>query len=385
MKKEMKKILLMSVALSSGFMASAQQGYTIKGQIGKLNKPAMAYLIVNNDGKNKVDSVFLQNGRFEFKGSTPSPTEANIWLRHTAVMPIKGPQTMDAKGLILGNENITITGADSVKTAVLKGSSLTDENDKVDRFLHPIYEKYKVLEAEFRAQPEAKKQDAAYVQTLEDRAKVIASEILAAKLSYVREHPDKYMAVMALNSTLAPGFDAIAMEKVFLGINENMRNSFLGKKVAARIASTKKTQEGVEAPDFSQTDTDGKMVKLSDYRGKYVLLDFWASWCAPCRRENPNLIKAYAQYHAKGFEILGVSLDKPADREKWLKAITDDKLVWKQLSDLQGWDNAAGKLYEVTAIPMNFLIDPSGKIVAKDLRGQVLNDKLKNLFGSDSK
>ena len=385
MKNEMKKILFTGLALAMPFLAVAQQGYTIKGQIGKLNKPAMAYLIINNDGKGKLDSSAIVNGRFEFKGSIPSPTDANIRIRHTAANVNVGENTNDLKAIILGNENISLVAKDSISKAVVTGSTLTDESKKVDEYLRPLYEKYKVLEDEFRAQPEAKKQDRAYVQTLEDRAKAIGVEITAAKLKYVKENPDKYMAVMALNSTLAPGFDAIAMEKVFNSINENMRNSFLGKKVAARIASTKKTQEGVEAADFSQMDVDGKVIKLSDYRGKYVLLDFWASWCAPCRRENPNLIKTYGQYHDKGFEILGVSLDKPADREKWIKAIADDKLVWKQVSDLRGWENEAAKLYEVTAIPMNFLIDPSGKIIAKYLRGAALDEKLKTLFAGQAK
>ena len=163
-------------------------------------------------------------------------------------------------------------------------------------------------------------------------------------------------------------------------LNENLRNSYLGKQTEEKIKIVMKTQEGVDAADFSQPDKDGKMVKLSDYRGKYVLLDFWASWCAPCRRENPNLIKAYAKYKGKGFEILGVSLDKAADKAKWLKAIEDDKLTWKQVGDMKGWDNAAGMLYEVKAIPMNFLIDPSGKIIAKYLRGEELDKKLAELF-----
>lgn len=386
MKKEMKKILFTGLALSLPFIAAAQKGYTIKGQIGKLDKPAKAFLIINDNGKVKVDSVMIVNSKFEFKGSTPSPTDANIRIRHTLDKNSGAAPKKDAKSFLLDNENISfVTSTDSISKAVITGSTLTDESVKVDNYLRPVYDQYQKLDDEFKSQPEAKKQDKDYIKTLEARAKVIADEIVAAKLKYVKENPDQYMSVMALNSTLAPGFDAIAAEKVFLGINENLRNSYLGKKVAERIASTKKTQDGVEAPEFSQTDVDGKIVKLSDYRGKYVLVDFWASWCAPCRRENPNLIKAYDQYHAKGFEILGVSLDKPADREKWLKAIADDKLIWKQVSDLKGWENAAAKLYEVTAIPMNFLIDPDGKIIAKELRGQVLSDKLKSLFGDNSK
>jgi len=386
MKKEMKKILFTGLALSLPFIAAAQKGYIIKGQIGKLDKPAKAFLIINENGNTKVDSVMIVKGKFEFKGSTPSPTDANVMIRHNFNKNSGAAPKRDSKSFLLDNENISfVTPTDSISKALITGSTLTEESGKVDSYLQPLYDRYRKLDDEFKSQPEAKKQDKDYVKTLEERAKVIGDEIVAAKLKYVKENPDKYMSVMALNSTLAPGFDAIAAEKIFLGINENLRNTYLGKKVALRIASTKKTQDGVEAPEFSQTDVDGKIVKLSDYRGKYVLVDFWASWCAPCRRENPNLTKAYDQYHAKGFEILGISLDKPTDREKWLKAIADDKLIWKQVSDLKGWDNAVAKLYEVTAIPMNFLIDPNGKIVAKELRGEALNNKLKSIFESNSK
>lgn len=147
-----------------------------------------------------------------------------------------------------------------------------------------------------------------------------------------------------------------------------------------RIALVKKTSEGVEAQDFTQPDVDGKPVKLSDYRGKYVLIDFWASWCAPCRRENPNLVRSYAKYQKKGFEILGVSMDKAADKSKWLKAIQDDGLTWRQVGDLKGWENEAGAMYDVKAIPMNFLVDPNGKIIAKYLRGEELDKKLAEIF-----
>ncbi|MBT2560207.1 AhpC/TSA family protein [Pedobacter sp. ISL-68] len=382
----MKKILLTSLVAVCSLVVSAQTGYVIKGQIGKLGKPAKAYLLINKEGKQILDSTNLVNGFFTFKGSVTSPLEATLRLKHDLAVDTPGKRVkIDGISIILGNENIIITGKDSLKTAVIKGSSLTDESRKVDDYLRPFYAKYEGLNKEFAAQPESKKQDSQYIQDLEKRAKQIEKEIFDAKMAYIKENPTKYMAMMALNSTLGPGFDAIEMEKVFQNLSPDLKESYFGKQVADRIATFKKTQEGVDATDFSQPDVDGKMVKLSDYRGKYVLIDFWASWCAPCRRENPNLVKAYEQYKAKGFEILGVSMDKATDKVKWLKAIQDDKLSWKQVGDLKGWDNEAGVLYEVKAIPSNFLIDPSGKIIAKDLRGQALDDKLTAIFKEPSK
>lgn len=382
----MKKTVLAATLVISAFVASAQTGYVIKGQIGKLGKPAKAFLLTKLEGKEKLDSVELVNGSFAFKGSVPSPMEATLRIKHDNSIDIPGRRIkIDGMGIILGNENITITGKDSIKTATIKGSTLTDESNKVDALLGPIYGKLKALDKEFADQPEAKKQDKTYIMELEKRAKVIEKEIFDAKINYVKQNPSKYMALMALNSTLSPGFDAIEMEKIFANINPELRNTYFGKQVAERIASFKKTQEGVEAQDFTQPDVDGKLVKLSDYKGKYVLIDFWASWCAPCRRENPNLVKVYEQYKSKGFEILGVSMDKAADKAKWLKAIADDKLTWKQVGDLKGWENSAAAQYDVKAIPMNFLIDPKGKIIAKDLRGAALETKVKEIFDKESK
>ncbi|WP_442589700.1 redoxin domain-containing protein [Pedobacter sp. AW31-3R] len=379
----MKKAILCMLAGIAPLYLAAQNGYTITGQVGKLNKPAKAYLMVIKDGKQQMDSVFMNNGKFEFKGTVSSPSEANIRVKHDGQPddPIKR-NSYDIRALFVGNERITVVAKDSVKNSVISGSALNAENEKVTAFLKPIYAQYELLNKEYAAQPEAKKQDQSYIQTLEDRTKVIEKEIYEAKMAYIGKNPDKHMALMAFNSLLGPDFDVPVMEKTFASLNEPLRTSYMGKEVEAKIQKVKKTKEGVEATDFAQPDVDGKMVKLSDYRGKYVLIDFWASWCAPCRRENPNLVKAYEQYKGKGFEILGVSMDKASDKAKWLKAIQDDKLSWKQVGDLKGWDNEAGLLYDVKAIPMNFLIDPSGKIVAKYLRGEELNKKLEEIFGN---
>jgi peroxiredoxin len=135
------------------------------------------------------------------------------------------------------------------------------------------------------------------------------------------------------------------------------------------------------APDFTQADVNGVPVKLSSFRGKYVLIDFWASWCGPCREENPNVVRVFNKYKEKNFTVLGVSLDKQSGRADWLAAIKSDGLNWTQVSDLKFWNNAAAALYYVSSIPANFLIDPNGKIIAKDLRGDDLDAKLKEVLG----
>ena len=156
-----------------------------------------------------------------------------------------------------------------------------------------------------------------------------------------------------------------------------MNNEF-GEALSGFLAEEKMFAQGSLAPDFTQNDTDGKPVSLSSLRGKYVLVDFWASWCGPCRQENPNLVNAFNQYKDKNFTVLGVSLDR--DRTKWLQAIGDDRLTWTHVSDLGFWNNAAAKLYKIQSIPQNFLLDPQGRIVAKNLRGEVLHNYLRELL-----
>jgi peroxiredoxin len=197
-------------------------------------------------------------------------------------------------------------------------------------------------------------------------------------VKYISEHPNSYIGAKELLAYTSTNTLNESI-KLFNGLSAAIRESQVGKEIADRIALLSKVEEGKPAQDFTQSTPDGKSIRLSSYKGRYVLLEFWASWCGPCRAENPNLLKQYTLYNNKGFDVLSVSLD--SDKGNWQKAIDKDGLPWTHVSDLKGWNNAVAVLYGIRAVPASFLIDPSGVITATGLRGETLNKKLESLFG----
>ncbi len=192
-------------------------------------------------------------------------------------------------------------------------------------------------------------------------------------------HSNSYLSLYLVNSTTssAPVF---ILEKRYKAFPKTLQTSAMGKELLSAIDLLKSREIGGKASDFTLDDSSGKPVSLSSFRGKYVLLDFWASWCVPCRKENPNVKAAYEHFKDKNFTIVSVSIDSPSAKSKWLEAIQKDQLNWTQLCDAQGGANQAALLYNVMSIPQNFLIDPSGKIIAKDLRGAALEITLAKLI-----
>jgi len=324
-----------------------QNSFLISGNVtGFPDGTSVSFLNEQTNLPEKQTSI--EKGKFIIKGQMNEPGfKGLIFGDQPPVVP-----------LFIENSNIKISGdKNAIDKLSITGSPTHTLFTEYSLAIKP-YEKIFQPDAEY---------DAHAVKNIEK----ISAE-------FVKKHPESYVAPLAIIRMFQADQDGAKAEELFKLVPASVQSGGLGQYVNQQIQESKINPVGSVIKDFSQKDTSGHVVTVSSFRGKYVLVDFWASWCRPCRMENPNVVAAYNKFHDKNFTILSVSLDqaKPA----WLDAIQMDRLTWNHVSDLKGWNNEVAALFQIRSIPQNLLIDPDGKIIAKNLRGAVLESKLKALL-----
>lgn len=339
----------------------------------------------NGMGLIAVDTVKVENGKFEIKGKVTEPAFHTIQLEAANG---KIPFILETGEIIIEIDK------DSIQKSKISGTYNNDEYVKFNEEIKVIQKKVMDFQKQnMQAMNTAQQtQDTAVINKLMKEYSKIQEEVgTAAKAkytTYAETHPKSFISALIIQSMVSdPSMDVKKSESLYNSLDESLKNTKPGKAIKTRLAEIKNPAAGAPVPaaadakwrsDFSAPNPDGKVISLKENLGKVTIVDFWASWCGPCRKENPNVVALYKELHSKGLNIVGVSLDK--DATKWKEAIAKDKLTWPQVSHLKSWEEPIALQYKVESIPATFILDASGKVVAKDLRGEALRAKVIELL-----
>jgi peroxiredoxin len=374
----MKKLCFLTILTPAFFVGgmllpsfSLGQGFVIKGKIGTYNAPAKVYL----DYTDHVDSAAVINGSFEFIGTVTEPVKVTLSLNRDG--DGYDPYAYDKTEFYIDKGNTAVNSPDSAINAVVTGTEVAIDYTTLKKALNTLKSESDAIKDRYYDVDPQQQEAPAFKREMDSLQQLATSHYNGVIEHFIHDHPGSYISLVALQGYTA---DYSTLAGLYLNLSDEVKNTVSGMRYGHLLSRLKQTQIGQLAPNFTQTDTSGRKISLASFQGKYVLLDFWASWCGPCRKENPNVVKLYNRYKDKGFTVIGISLDKETARNEWLQAIRKDGLTWTQLSDLKYFDNAVAKLYSIESIPRNFLIDPQGKIIARDLRGEELAGKLATLL-----
>lgn len=361
----MRLLFIILFLLNGIFMGRAQEKYIISGNLGIPTADTL-YLVVPGFSQQQLKVLgasILKDGNIEFQGSVPQPLLAYIITAdRQASIPLMLENTTYT--IRVGEESIIIEGG-TEQTAFNEFSNLQREaakqQQKMQLDMKKAYEDGNDMRMEALSAQEEK-----YMNDMQKRLeKIIETHHNTSAAAYI---------VLASGMQAAPE----QLKALYELLGEQARNSMYGQVIAARLRELGRTAEGEIAPDFVVYSPEGKSIRLHDIKAKVKMIDFWASWCAPCRAENPNVVRVYKKFHDKGLEILGVSLDDK--KEDWVKAIQQDGLPWLQGSELKGQASEVARLYNITGIPHTLLLDENNRIVAKDLRGKELTKKIEEML-----
>jgi thiol-disulfide isomerase/thioredoxin len=364
MKSLLALLLLPFISFAQTPVKSSAGDFTVNGFVKGLKDSTMVFLARPGQSNDVLATAYSQKGKFNLFGKI---ADGDIYQLSFIGYP-KGSD------VFLSPANLTVTGdVKALDNLIIAGSPVHADYQLYNQKFNPLKEKIGKLVNTINQIEAGSKRDSLIRVFEATKVKVLNQVDL-----FVKSKPSSPVTPFIIYVTSPISNDLDALESRYASLKGSNKESFYGREIEKMIASNKVGMEGTQALDFTQNDTANNPVALSSFKGKYVLVDFWASWCGPCRLENPAVVNAYNTYKNKNFTILGVSLDQNKDR--WLQAIHADNLAWTHVSDLKYWQNAAAQLYRINSIPANMLLDPTGKIIARNLRGEALYEMLGKLL-----
>lgn len=368
-------ICLIIILISCKSNTTKNNLYEVECNADGIYNGVRAYLKSSNNNKQVIDTAVVMNGAFKFKGEVSSP--------EMRILTIDGINGQTALVLESGKTNVTIY-KDSIYKSIIKGGENNSIFNKYKDGYQNLVEKVTSLREEYMAS----RNNIEAVKRIQKQNVELRLELKNYGLNFLKQHSDTDFSLMLLESiTLQKEFDAKLANEILEKIPNKISNRQYNIEVMQKInfninnaLSKAVTEVNSIAPDFTAPDPEGNQITLSEILGKVTILDFWASWCRPCRVENPNFVKLYDKYHEKGLNIISVSLDRENQKSRWIKAIEKDNLSWYNVSNLKYWQDPVALMYNITSIPATFILDDKGTIIATRLRGSALEKKIDELF-----